>query len=80
MAWFGRLGIRTKLYLGFGAVLAITGSAAAINFVAVSQQTSTSDRVVTHLEPAKAAARDIVTWVRSADDDGAWYVMATDPA
>ncbi len=73
-----RLSVRTKLYAGFGLVLALMVVALAANFVVVSQQTATAQRIVLHLQPAEKAARDIVTDVRSADDDGAWYILTGD--
>jgi methyl-accepting chemotaxis protein len=74
-----RLSIRAKLVAGFGVVLVLMGANLVTNLVLANQQAATANRIVTHLMPARVAARDIVAWVRSADDDGAWYVMTTDP-
>ncbi|HVA88274.1 MAG TPA: methyl-accepting chemotaxis protein [Chloroflexota bacterium] len=73
------LKITVKLMLGFGIVLLLMALTLGADITASSQQSSLSDRLVHHLFPARIAARDIVTWVRSADDDGAWYVMTTHP-
>ena len=79
MSWFNNLKIQVKLMLGFGAVLAILGVIVFANLMLSRSVADKSNTIVTHLVPAASAAADIVTWVRSADDDGAWYIMTNDP-
>ena len=68
------LSVRTKLLGGFAIVLLLTGTTLAVDVVASGNQAAISDRIVGHLDPARLAALDIVTLVRSIDDDGAWAV------
>ena len=78
--WFMNLTITKRLVLGFGLVLCLMGGTLIADITASASQASLSNRLLTHLFPARIAARDIVTWVRSADDDGAWYVMTPNRA
>jgi CHASE3 domain sensor protein len=78
--WFAHLKIAHKLALGFGLVLLLMGGTLAADVTASTQQSALADRLVHHLFPARMAAREIVTWVRSADDDGAWYILTRKPA
>ncbi len=79
MSWFNNLKIQVKLLFGFGAVLAVLGVIVVTNLMLSRSVADKSNTIVTHLVPAASAAADIVTWVRSADDDGAWYIMTEDP-
>jgi len=74
--WIRDLSIGRKLAAGFGIVIVINVASLAICVTMASNQAAVSDRIVNHLDPARLAAAKIVTLVRSADDDGAWYVGA----
>jgi methyl-accepting chemotaxis protein len=74
MRLVNNLSIGRRLLLGFGLIIVLSTAASAANLLAASHQAAVTDRLLTHLEPARRAARDIVTLVRSIDDDGAWYV------
>lgn len=80
----GRRGLRIgiKLELAFAAVLTLMGIALGVSMQAGARQAEIAATIVGHLDPARTAARDIVTLVRAIDDDGAWYVNALpgDPA
>ena len=66
-SFLGSIGIGPKLALGFGAVLFLTFAAAAANLVTSENENSISTRIANHLDPARLAALDIVTLVRSID-------------
>jgi methyl-accepting chemotaxis protein len=68
------LTIGKRLIFGFGIVIFLSVVTFGINLVVSSNQASITDRILNHLDKARIAARDIVTLVRSIDDDGAWYV------
>src|ERR1035437_1730566 len=68
------LSVRTKLVGGFVVVLLLMGTTLAVDIVMSGNQAAISDRIVSHLDPARIAAAKIVTLVRSIDDDGAWVV------
>lgn len=70
--WFRNLTISRKLLLGFGLVLALMCGTLVADTMASSQQAALANRIVHHLDPARLNARNIVTLVRSADDDGYW--------
>jgi len=74
--WIRDLSIGRKLAAGFGIVIVINVASLAICVTMASNQAAISDHIVNHLDPARIAAARIVTLVRSADDDGAWYVGA----
>ena len=76
LARFPRLTVARKLLLGFGSIIALLAITVAVGTIGSANQASISDRIVSHLDPARLAARDIVTLVRAIDDDGAWYVNA----
>src|SRR5438105_11349190 len=78
--WLAHRRIVHKLALGFALVLLLTGATMAVNVTVSVRQSALAARLAEHYIPARAAARDIVLWVRAADDDGAWYVMARNPA
>jgi methyl-accepting chemotaxis protein len=80
MSWFNNLKIRVKVLASFAIVLVLLVAIVITNLWATRQTSNTSDEIVNHLIPAQSAAADIVTWVRSADDDGAWYIMTPDPS
>ncbi len=58
------------------------GGTLAADVVASTQQAALADRIVHHLDPARLNARNIVTLVRAADDDGFWAqgALIHDPA
>jgi methyl-accepting chemotaxis protein len=66
--------IGARLALGFGAVIVLAVLVFGADMVAASNEAAITDRITTHLDPARLAARQIVLLVRSIDDDGAWYV------
>jgi methyl-accepting chemotaxis protein len=68
------LSVRTKLLGGFVVVLLLMGTTLAVALVANGNQAAISNRIVSHLDPARIAAAKIVTLIRSIDDDGAWAV------
>ena len=68
------MSVRTKLVGGFVVVLLLMGTTLAVDIVASGNQAAISDRIVSHLDPARISAAKIVTLVRSIDDDGAWVV------
>src|SRR5947209_3828648 len=70
--WFKNLKITSKLLLGFGFVLLLMFGTLIADISASSRQADITARIVTHLDPARLNARDIVTLVRAVDDDGAW--------
>jgi methyl-accepting chemotaxis protein len=74
MQGFRSLSVRTKLVGGFVVVLLLMGTTLAVDIVMSGNQAAISDRIVSHLDPARIAAAKIVTLVRSIDDDGAWVV------
>ena len=80
MSWFNNLNIQAKLLIGFGTVFVLVGVIVAANTVTSRKSAAISEAISEHLVPEQRAAADIITWVRSADDDGAWYIMTTDPA
>jgi methyl-accepting chemotaxis protein len=69
-----RSSVRTKLLGGFVIVLLLMGTTLAVDIFANGNQVAISNRIVDHLDPARLAALNIVTLVRSIDDDGAWVV------
>ena len=75
MRRIGNLSIGKRLMLGFGLVIALSAVAFVASLVASSNQAAISNRIVNHLDPARLAARDIVTLVRSIDDDGAFHFI-----
>jgi methyl-accepting chemotaxis protein len=70
------LSVRAKLMGGFVVVLALMGISLTVGVIANANATAITDRIVTHLDPARQAAARIVTLVRAIDDDGAWAVNA----
>ena len=76
------LTVRTKIIGGFIVALAVMGGALGAAVLTSANQAAISDTIVNHLDPARIAAAKLVTLVRTADDDGAWYVnsMSGDPA
>jgi len=71
-----KMGVRAKLLGGYIIVLLLMGTALVAGLITSGNQAAIADNVVNHLDPARIAAATIVTLVRSADDDGAWVVMA----
>ncbi len=80
--WFAHLKISRKLIGGFGVVLLLMAGALAVDVSASSRQADIAARIVRHLDPARLNARNIVTLVRAADDDGFWAqgALIHDPA
>ncbi len=74
-----RLNIRTKLLGGFALVVALTLTISGIAWFQNRSAEAMTEDLVQHHYAARIAAAEIPTWVRAADDDGAWYIMATDP-
>lgn len=79
MKWFDNWKIQAKLLAAFGIIFVIVGAIVATNEVVGRNTNRTTNNLMFRLIPARTAAADIVTWVRSADDDGAWYIMTADP-
>ncbi len=75
---WSNLHIGRKLIVSFGAVLAVFAIALSVTLVVVRDQTNSTNFVAQRLVPAQNAALNIVIGLRSADDDGAWYVMDHD--
>src|SRR6266699_579878 len=67
---FTNMKVAHKLTLGFGIVLLLMLGTLAADVFASTQQSAVADRLVHHLYPAREAAEQILTWDRSADDDG----------
>jgi methyl-accepting chemotaxis protein len=80
--WLVNLTIARKLAMGFGLVLVLMSGTLAADVVCSARQAALADRIVHHLAPARLNARNIVTLVRSADDDGFWAqgALIHDPA
>jgi len=72
--WFTNLAVARKLVVSFGLVLLLTCGTLLADSLASAQQSSLTNRIVNHLDPAQLAANNIVTLVRAIDDDGAWMV------
>ncbi len=68
--------VGARMLLGFGAVIAVAVLTFGADMVASSNEAAITARITGHLDPARQAAANIVTLVRGADDDGAWYVNA----
>jgi len=76
---FIQMKVAYKLTLGFGIVLLLMLSTLAVDVVASTQQSSLLEHIVHHLNPEREAAHEIATLVRAADDDGALYLLTSDP-
>ncbi len=63
-----------RLVLGLGCVLALLTTTLVTDVAASRRQTDLTNQIVRHLDPARLAAQNVVTLVRSIDDDGAWMV------
>jgi HAMP domain-containing protein len=72
--WFHDLAIARKMLLSFGLVVLVMCGTLAADTIASRRQATLTDRITQHLDPAEVTALDIVTLVRSIDDDGAWMV------
>ena len=75
---FIKMKVAHKLTLGFGIVLLLMLSTLTADVVASTYQTTVVDRLVHHLYPSRQMAEQIVTLDRSADDDGAAYLLSRD--
>jgi methyl-accepting chemotaxis protein len=68
--------LRTKLLGGTGLAIALLWVALGAATLIGASGNAITDRITNHVVPAEEAARDIITLVRSMDDDGAWYIGA----
>ncbi len=68
--------LRTKLLGGSGLAIALLWAALVVATLIGANGNAITERITGHVVPAEEAARDIVTLVRSMDDDGAWYIGA----
>ena len=75
---FTDMKVAHKLALGFGIVLLLMLGTLAADVFASTRQAAVADRLVDHLYPAREAAEQLLTWDRSADDDGGAYLLARD--
>lgn len=74
-----RMGIRNKLFAGFGAVILLAVAGFAANEVIASQLKAEVSELADFHVPVATAARSAMTSLMTIDDLGAWYVLTTDP-
>jgi len=73
------MGIRNKLFAGFGGVILLAVVGFAVNEYIARQLAAEVDELVNLHVPTAAAGRQAMQTLLHVDDLGAWYVLTTDP-
>ncbi len=80
---FQKQSVQTKLFSGFGVILVLLGVLAVTSVIAINALDHQTSILADQAIQQVALGKELQTWVRSADDDGAWYLLsekATDAA
>lgn len=77
---WARLGIQKKIFAGLAAILGLMAAMVIVGIVAQRNEAGVSDQLITRLLPARAALRSVRRLIVEADDAGAWYILAAEPA
>lgn len=77
---WGRLGIQKKIFAGLASILLLMAAMLAVHIVSGAVQGNLADRLIQRLLPARAGVRNVKRLILSADDQGAWSLLAQRPA
>jgi len=76
VAFWTHLGIQKKIFAGLAMIVILMVAIVVADATARSADANLSDALITRLLPARAAVRSVKRLIVSADDDGAWYLLA----
>lgn len=77
VAFWTRLGIQKKIFAGLAVIVILMVAIVVADAAARSADAALSDALISQLLPARAAVRSVKRLIVSADDNGAWYLLAS---
>lgn len=80
IAFWNNCTIKSKLFLGIGAILAVFAISSVVVLIFVNSLAASADQALGHIIPSRAIASAAQNRLTDADDNGAYYVMDRNPA
>jgi methyl-accepting chemotaxis protein len=76
---FERRSVRTKLFIGFGAVITFLLILACVALVAINNLRANAESMANQGLNQLRLGQQLLYWVRGTDDDGAWWILSSKP-